>query len=315
MSSPQESPSGRPLAGAQPAGPLATSRVAALVGNALSWFGVANGGALIVARAGGPGGPAGLAGAAVRAVGLGDAAPELVVAGLAGSGAVPAHPVAEAPCGVARRRAHGLGVAGFTEARVGSALEGRQVAVEVARLTTDEAVLAFPIRHARAHALDLAVTLGRALGVLTRDAFTWTGRPDSAGPPVPAEQTEGDIAIETEVAYVRLGDLHIAGIPGEIYPELIYGSYQSPPEPNADFPDAPTERALVEMLPGPTFMVFGLANDEVGYIIPMRQWDEIAPFAYDIDGGQYGERNSVGAEVAPILMRAFEQRVREAPER
>jgi hypothetical protein len=154
--------------------------------------------------------------------------------------------------------------------------------------------------------------LGRALGVLTRDAFTWTGRPDSAGVPVPAQQTEGDIAIETEVAYVRLGDLHIAGIPGEVYPELIYGAYQSPPEPNADFPDAPTEPTLVGMLPGPAFMVFGLANDEVGYIIPKRQWDEVAPYAYDLDGGQYGERNSVGAEVAPILMQTLEALVQRA---
>ncbi len=157
--------------------------------------------------------------------------------------------------------------------------------------------------------------LGRALGVLTRDAFTWTGRPDSAGSPVPAEQTEGDIAIETEVAYLRLGDLHIAGIPGEVYPELIYGAYQSPAEPNADFPKAPTEPTLVGMLPASTFMIFGLANDEVGYIIPKRQWDEVAPFAYDIDGGQYGERNSVGAEVAPILMQALRERVGEVTTR
>ena len=154
--------------------------------------------------------------------------------------------------------------------------------------------------------------MGRAIGVLTRDAFVWTGRADSLGTPLPPEQIDGAIALETEVAYIRVGDLHIAGIPGEVYPELIYGAYQSPAEPNADFPDAPLEPSVAATLPGERILIFGLANDEVGYIIPKRQWDEVAPFAYDIEGGQYGERNSVGADVAPILMQALQERVRAA---
>jgi hypothetical protein len=154
--------------------------------------------------------------------------------------------------------------------------------------------------------------LGRAAGVLSREAFAWIGRADSAGGPVPATQMEGDIAIGTEVAYIRAGDLHIAGIPGELYPELVYGQYQSPAEPNADFPDAPTEPPVIASLPGSKTMIFGLANDEVGYIIPKRQWDNAAPFAYGRTEEQYGEVNSVGPEVAPILMQALEQRVRHA---
>jgi hypothetical protein len=153
---------------------------------------------------------------------------------------------------------------------------------------------------------------GRALGVLLREAFAWIGRADSAGERLPDEQVEGDIALETEVAYLRAGDLHIAGIPGELYPELVYGQYQSPVEPNADFPDAPTEPPVMASLPGRKALIVGLANDEVGYIIPKRQWDDVAPFAYGRDEKQYGEVNSVGPEVAPILMQALERRVRHA---
>ncbi len=153
---------------------------------------------------------------------------------------------------------------------------------------------------------------GRAIGVLTREAFAWIGNADSSGGSLPAQQVDGDIAIETEVAYVRAGDLHIAGIPGELYPELVYGEYQSPAEPNADFPDAATEPPVMATLPGEKTMIFGLANDEVGYIIPKRQWDDVAPFAYGRDEKQYGEVNSVGPEVAPILMQALQQRVRHA---
>lgn len=153
---------------------------------------------------------------------------------------------------------------------------------------------------------------GRALGVLSRQAFAWIGRADSAGERLPDSQVEGDIALETEVAYVRAGDLHIAGIPGELYPELVYGEYQSPAEPNADFPDAPTEPPVMAILPGNKALILGLANDEIGYIIPKRQWDDVAPFAYGRNEKQYGEVNSVGPEVAPILMKALQQQVRQA---
>jgi hypothetical protein len=150
---------------------------------------------------------------------------------------------------------------------------------------------------------------GRALGVLTRQAFEWTGRADSAGMRLPDSQVEGDIALETEVAYIRAGELHIAGIPGELYPELVYGEYQAPAEPNADFPDVPTEPPVIATLPGERALILGMANDEIGYIIPKRQWDDVAPFAYGRSEKQYGEVNSVGPEAAPIIMEALRQRV------
>jgi hypothetical protein len=155
-----------------------------------------------------------------------------------------------------------------------------------------------------------AYRLGRMLGVLDREAFTWTGDPHRLGPPVPARVAAGPIAIETEVGYLRFGDLHVAAIPGELYPELVYGHYQEPVEPNVDFPTAPLEPPVMRTLPGAKTLLFGLANDEVGYIIPKRQWDAAAPFAYGRQEQQYGEVNSVGPETAPILMKALEERVR-----
>jgi hypothetical protein len=153
---------------------------------------------------------------------------------------------------------------------------------------------------------------GRAIGVLTRAAFAWTGTPDSGGVRLPDQQIEGDIALETEVAYLRVGELHIAGIPGELYPELVYGEYQTPADPNADFPNAATEPPVMAILPGEKALIFGMANDEIGYIIPKRQWDDVAPFAYGRSEKQYGEVNSVGPEVARILMEALAQLVRQA---
>jgi len=149
----------------------------------------------------------------------------------------------------------------------------------------------------------------RAVGVLKRDGFVWTGDFQRKGEPITAENADLPSAIESEVAYVRLGELHIACIPGELYPELVYGKFQEPVEPDADFPDAPKEPVVAELMPGPKWLLLGLANDELGYIIPKRQWDKTPPYAYNKDGGQYGEVNSCGSEIAPIIMQALKLRI------
>lgn len=153
--------------------------------------------------------------------------------------------------------------------------------------------------------------MGRLVGIIDREGYVWTGDFREIGEPVTSKTANQTAAAETEVCYVRLGDLHVAGIPGELYPELVYGQYQDPLEPNVDFPDAPLEKPLVEILPGDKFLMIGLANDELGYIIPKRQWDDKPPFAYGRKERQYGEVNSIGPETAPILMQALEERVRD----
>ena len=57
--------------------------------------------------------------------------------------------------------------------------------------------------------------------------------------------------------------------------------------------------------------VIRLASDEVGYIIPKRQWDEKSPYCYGRAKSQYGEINSCGPETAPILMKALADCVRQ----
>ncbi len=155
--------------------------------------------------------------------------------------------------------------------------------------------------------------LMRAGGVMDRDGFAWTGDPYKTGEKLPSRSTKGEIAIESEVSYLRLGQLHVAAIPGELYPELVYGQFQEPADAGADFPDAALETPVVKILPGPKWLLFGLAADEVGYIIPRRQWDEKPPFAYGRPKAQYGEINSVGPNAAATLMNAFADCVKAAP--
>jgi hypothetical protein len=150
--------------------------------------------------------------------------------------------------------------------------------------------------------------LGRKVGVLEREAFRWAGDPykaDAAG----AASADQPLCLKTEVGWLRLGDLEAAAIPGEIYPELVLDKVQDPADPGADFPTAPVEPAIYKQMRGPHRMLIGLANDEIGYIIPKRQWDEKPPFCYNRKKPQYGEENSVGPEAAPVLCSAFKELV------
>jgi hypothetical protein len=151
--------------------------------------------------------------------------------------------------------------------------------------------------------------LGWRAGVLERTFYIWENDPFPTKPVESKDLTKPG-AIRTEVGHLKLGDLEVAIIPGEIYPELVLGKVQDPADPGADFPDAPIEPSIYGQLGGKYKMIIGLGNDEIGYIIPKRQWDEKAPFCYGRKKAQYGEENSVGPDAAPILCKAFAELVK-----
>jgi len=122
------------------------------------------------------------------------------------------------------------------------------------------------------------------------------------------EPTAGGATV-TPVGYVRFArgadaQLEIALVPGEVYPELSVGGVER--YAGADFPEAPVEPAIKPQMKAPFRMLFGLANDEIGYIIPRAEWDEKAPYLQNAAKKWYGEVNSVGPDAAPLIIKAFQ---------
>jgi hypothetical protein len=95
--------------------------------------------------------------------------------------------------------------------------------------------------------------------------------------------------------------LEMALVPGELYPELSVGGITR--YPGADFPDAPEEPAIKKAMSAPFRMLVGLANDEIGYILPRAEWDEQPPWLQNAPKRWYGEVNSVGSEAAPVIVK------------
>ncbi|MEW4455725.1 hypothetical protein AB1L30_23860 [Bremerella sp. JC817] len=144
--------------------------------------------------------------------------------------------------------------------------------------------------------------LARSLNVIRRVSYEWTGRPESWGQQVTREYRPERAAAITEVAVIRLGELYLLSIPGELYPELVTGQIPNPAEEHADFPDAPIEPHIAAMVNEKPYILLGLSNDEIGYILPKRQWDRDPPYAYGRGLPQYGEINSCSPDVGPIIM-------------
>lgn len=104
----------------------------------------------------------------------------------------------------------------------------------------------------------------------------------------------------SEVAGIRFGPATWLSIPGEIYPEIVFGGVEAPP--GQDFPIEPVETPpLQDFMHGKYHYYIGLSNDEVGYIVPKSEWDNQEPWLYLDEDDTYGEENSLGPETAPLL--------------
>lgn len=116
--------------------------------------------------------------------------------------------------------------------------------------------------------------------------------------------------VVTELCLLQLGDILIALIPGEIFPELVLGQVFASTVKGAVNPTPLKE--IAEKYGYERLLIIGLANDELGYIVPPTDFllNEKLPYierTRDSRGeDHYEETNSVGPECAPRIAEAFE---------
>ena len=117
------------------------------------------------------------------------------------------------------------------------------------------------------------------------------------------------VGVRTELTLLKLDGLTIALLPGELFPELVSGEAYGDANPNGVNPK-PLETIAAEYDLG-RLLIVGLANDELGYIIPPSDFllNEKTPYlARTMDNrgeDHYEETNSVGPDCAPRLAEAF----------
>lgn len=145
-----------------------------------------------------------------------------------------------------------------------------------------------------------AFLLARMLGILNARA-------------VPGAGATG-YALESELSVLQVGDLYLALIPGELFPELVTGRYLSSTAaaPERENPEPLSDIMTRYGLDANSLLICGLANDELGYIVPPNDFllHPDTPYfanAYDSAGRRhYEETNSVGPETASVIAAGFE---------
>lgn len=126
--------------------------------------------------------------------------------------------------------------------------------------------------------------------------------------------------VQSELSRIDIGPVGILGIPGEIFPELVLGGYDGkfraghplldPENPNPpDLSAAPKGPYLKDYLRAPVKMVVGLANDELGYILPEYDFKTQRGLLMlpRLPGHHYEETNSIGVSAAGIVQEAAER--------
>ena len=121
----------------------------------------------------------------------------------------------------------------------------------------------------------------------------------------------GEYYLHTEMSLLQIGEINFLLIPGEIFPELVWGGSYENSEVNYDNP-------LPLLIIGEKYnidnlIIIGLANDEVGYIVPPSDYmlNEEYPYINNITDSRgenhYEETNSLSMDIAYQIAYQFEK--------
>jgi hypothetical protein len=183
------------------------------------------------------------------------------------------------------------------------ALEALEAGEQVAdpRLRFAQQTLKLPIHNNAFQAMFL-------LDVLPRKAYDF-----DETKPIDDENTP---QILTEINLISIGPVQLMTLPGEVLPELAIGGYDGsqihsegqplidPENPNPpNLSAAPAGPYWKDLLTAEHRWLVGLANDEIGYIIPRYDFilHDAGPYLAEADGDHYEETNSLGPETAERL--------------
>ena len=111
------------------------------------------------------------------------------------------------------------------------------------------------------------------------------------------KSAKGETKVATEIGFVQIGSQKIVMMPGEISQDLVAGGASLTKEGSINRKDF-TEKTVYELF-GEDTIVFGLANDAIGYVVPDN--DYCMGLVFD----HYQETLSLGKTTASFLMSEY----------
>lgn len=132
----------------------------------------------------------------------------------------------------------------------------------------------------------------------------------------PCEKGELGLALKTEMTYIYLGDQKILLLPGESFPETVYGGYASAEESATGKGPEINSTPLIEIAGDDDLLVFGVTNDMTGYVVAPNDFVLHKTQAYlsngrdRFDRSHYHETNSLGYLASQTIADVFEDVVK-----
>ncbi len=207
-----------------------------------------------------------------------------------------------------------------------AALALKTVAAPSRKLSYKSVVVRVPVENSRYRLLLPALTFGHHLYAADGNELSKSGARLLALKHLFTglnEKTEP--WIETEVSLLDIGPARLVGIPAEAFPEVIIGGYDgrysfghpilTPGGPNPpDLSQAPKGPYLRDQVKARAPMLVGLANDELGYLVPGYDF-KVRPGKLMLPRypGHYEETNSIGPSATGLLVDAAAQLLKENP--
>ena len=102
--------------------------------------------------------------------------------------------------------------------------------------------------------------------------------------------------VHSDISLIRIGGLWLACVPGELFPKLGWQL-----------------KAWMLAAGAAQAGVIGLANDELGYIVPSE--DFVYPWNPFQPGDHYEETNSIGKAITPAVMEGLHQLIESVPKK
>ena len=135
------------------------------------------------------------------------------------------------------------------------------------------------------------LTLACMIGLLEADRYA-----DSKYPKL--------MCLKTEISIMEIGNKRLLLLPCEIFPELVYGGFLSADESATGKGAEANPELLSDIIGDKNTMVCGLANDELGYVVPPNDF-MLHPTAPYLENGRdshnrrhYEETNSMSPDIA-----------------
>ena len=144
------------------------------------------------------------------------------------------------------------------------------------------------------------LTVAGYIGLLDADKFT-------------PKDTSAYWCLKSEITYFEIGDKKLLLLPGELFPELVFGGALDAENSGTGRGKEVNPKLICDITGDENILVFGLANDELGYILPPNDFvlNKKSPYiekAVDVHNRRhYEETNSAGPETAQTVADVTEE--------